>query len=125
MTGWSSQELSRVENADELEIVPLRADGTHRSPTPIWVVRVGDDLYVRAHRGRTGVWFRATQQQHEGRISAGGVHRDVAFADEPDPALGDRIDAAYRSKYGRYGARYVDPMVADAARAATLKLVPQ
>ncbi|MFF8911608.1 DUF2255 family protein [Streptomyces olivaceoviridis] len=71
------------------------------------------------------MWFSATQERHEGHISSGGVDRNVAFVDESDQALNDQIDAAYRSKYGRYGARYVDPMVADAARAATLKLVPQ
>ncbi|MER8001630.1 DUF2255 family protein [Streptomyces sp. NPDC095613] len=125
MKGWSPQELSRIADADELEISPRRADGTHRSPTPIWVVRVGDDLYVRAYRGRHGVWFSATQERHQGHISAGGVDRDVVFIDEPDQALNDQIDDAYRGKYGRYEARYVDPMLADAARAATLKLVPQ
>ncbi|MGV9551011.1 DUF2255 family protein [Streptomyces ardesiacus] len=125
MTGWSPQELSRIGDAEELEITPLHADGSHRRPTPIWVVRIGDDLYVRAHRGRRGVWFSATQEQHQGHISSGGVNRDVAFVDESDAARNDEIDAAYRSKYGRYGPRYVEPMVAAAARAATLKLVPQ
>ncbi|MER6141844.1 hypothetical protein ABT174_17540 [Streptomyces sparsogenes] len=35
----------------------------------------------------------------------------------------DRIDAAYRVKYGRCGGAYVDPMVA--SRATTLRLVPR
>ncbi|MFE4057249.1 DUF2255 family protein [Streptomyces sp. NPDC059096] len=124
MTDWSLQELSRIGDAEELEIAPLHSDGSHRRPTPVWVVRIGDDLYVRAHRGRRGVWFSATQEQHRGHISSGGVDRDVEFVDEPDAARNDEIDAAYRSKYGHYGARYVEPMLADAARAAILKLVP-
>jgi hypothetical protein len=37
--------------------------------------------------------------------------RGVVFA-EADPTLNDRIDAAYRAKYRRHGARWVDPMVA-------------
>ena len=36
----------------------------------------------------------------------------------------DAIDAAYRTKYQRYGGRYVDPMIAPGARETTLKLVP-
>jgi hypothetical protein len=39
--------------------------------------------------------------------------------------MGDALDAEYRSKYGRYGARYVDPMVSAEARAATIKLIPR
>jgi hypothetical protein len=44
---------------------------------------------------------------------------------DADPALNDEIDAAYRTKYRRYGARYVDPMVAPEARSTTIKLVPR
>ncbi|WP_460063013.1 DUF2255 family protein [Streptomyces sp. YKOK-I1] len=39
------------------------------------------------------------------------------------PRVNDRIDAAYHTKYGRYGARYVDPMVA--SRDTTLRLLPR
>jgi hypothetical protein len=31
--------------------------------------------------GRTSRWFRGTQDRHEGRICAGGVEKDVDFAD--------------------------------------------
>jgi hypothetical protein len=74
----------------------------------IWVVRHGDDLYVRSFKGRDGAWFRGTQVRHEGHIRAGGVDKDVAF-EEDDHAIDDEIDAAYCSKYHQYGARYVDP----------------
>src|SRR5262249_49475673 len=97
-------------------IAPLRGDGTPRTPVPIWVVRDGDDLYVRSHRGRGGSWFRAAQANGEGHIRAGGVDKDVAFVEEADPGVNDRVDAAYRTKYGRYSAAYVDPMVARDAR---------
>ena len=36
-----------------------------------------------------------------------------------------QIDAAYRTKYRRYGARFVNPLVSPEARAATIKLVPR
>ena len=52
------------------------------------------------------------------------MHKDVAFV-APDQSIGDALDAEYQSKYGRYGARYVDPMVSAEARAATIKLIPQ
>jgi hypothetical protein len=90
----------------------------------IWVVRVGDELYVRSWKGDAGAWFRAAQVRHAGRIEAGRVGKDVTFVAETDVDVNDRIDAAYRAKYRRHGGRYVDPMVAPAARATTIKLVP-
>jgi hypothetical protein len=58
MTTWTSDELSKIGAADELELAPLRADGTLRDPVTIWVVRVGDDRYVRSYKGRTAAGFR-------------------------------------------------------------------
>jgi hypothetical protein len=125
MTAWTSDELTKIAAADELDIAPLRPDGTLRTPVTIWVVRHGDDLYVRSYRGSGGAWFRAAQARHEGHIRAGGVDQDVTFAEETDPAVNDQIDAAYRAKYHRFSATYVDPMVTPAARATTLKFVPR
>src|SRR5262245_35083100 len=124
MTAWTSDELTKIGTADELEIASLRRDGTLRNPVTIWVVRHGDDLYVRSVNGRTGAWFRGTQVRHEGHIRAGGVEKDVTFV-EADPELNDQIDAAYRTKYRRYAERFVNPIVAPEARAATIKLVPR
>jgi hypothetical protein len=75
MTAWTTDELDRIEAADEMEIASLRPDGTLRNPTTIWVVRLGDDLYVRSVNGRTSGWFRGTQVRHEGRIRAGASRR--------------------------------------------------
>jgi hypothetical protein len=123
MTGWTSDELTRIATAQELQIASARPDGTLRTPRTIWVVRVGDDLYVRSMYGRAGGWFPATQVRHRGHIRAGGVDKDVAFADA-DPDLNDQIDAAYRDKYRRYGPSIVGSVVNPGARAATIKLMP-
>ena len=122
MPTWTHNELNKIGNAEELEIMPRRSNGTLRKPTTIWVVRVDDDLYVRSWRGRTSGWYCGTQMSHEGRIRAGDIEKDVDFADA-DPNLNDQIDTAYRSKYGRY-TQYVTPMVASEARSTTLKLIP-
>ena len=121
MADWTTEELDTIGAADELEIAARRPDGTLRPYVTIWVVRVGDDLYVRSYRGRDGAWFRSVLRHPEGRIRAGGVERDVAFEDSGDTDR-DAIDQAYRAKYGRYPSAYVDPMVSAAARAATLRL---
>ncbi len=124
MTTWTNAELTKIGTADELQIASLRGDGTLRKAVTIWVVRVGDDLYVRAYKGRSGPWFRGARERHAGRIQSGGVEKDVTFVEETDPGILDRVDAEYRSKYRKYDAQYVDPMLTADARTATLKLVP-
>ncbi|MER5659781.1 MULTISPECIES: DUF2255 family protein [Streptomyces] len=123
MTTWTNDELTRIEHAEELQMAPSRSDGKPRTPVPIWVVRDGDDLYVRSFRGSAGAWYRAARASHEGRIRSGGVDKAVTLVEVTDPGVNDRIDTAYRTKYGRYGASYIDPMVA--SRDTTLKLVPR
>jgi len=125
MTTWTTGELHKIEAAEELELASRRLDGTLRNPVTIWVVRVRDDAYVRSWKGHGAAWFRATQLRHQGHIQASGVDKDVTFVAETDDAVNDQIDAVYRTKYRRHAARYVDPMVAAQARAATIKLVPR
>jgi len=124
MTTWTSDELTRIGTAEELQIASLRGDGTLQNPVTIWVVRLGDDLYVRSVNGRTGAWFRGTQVRHEGHIRAGGIAKDVTFMDA-DPGINDQIDAAYRTKYRRYAASIISTIVSPKARSATIKLVPR
>lgn len=80
---------------------------------------------MRAYRGLETTWFRQTQRRPDGRISANGVTKHVELVDASnDEALNHEVDVAYRAKYQRYSATYVDPMLAPQARATTLKLVP-
>lgn len=123
MTTWTSDELNKIEIAEELQIASRRRDGTLRKPVTIWVVRLGDDLYVRSVNGRNSGWFRGVQTRHEGYIRAGGVEKDVTFVEEAD--LNDQIDAAYRTKYRRYAASIISSIISPKARSATIKLVPR
>ncbi len=125
MTTWSSEELTRIGTAEELEISSLRPDGTLRKPVTIWVVRLGDDLYVRSVYGRTSAWFRGAQVLHEGHIQAGGVDKDVTLVEETDVGLNEQIDAAYRTKYRRYASSIIESIISPEARSATMKLVPR
>jgi hypothetical protein len=125
MTAWTSDELEKIAAGDELQLASARRDGTLRKPVTIWVVRHGDDLYVRSVYGRTSSWFRGVQDHHEGHIRAGSVDKDVLFVETDDDGINEEIDAAYLTKYQHYDARYVDPMASPEARAATIKLVPR
>lgn len=124
MTAWTEEELDKIGSAEEIRVAGLKEDDTLRKPVTIWVVRIGDDLYVRSVNGRSSAWYRGVQLRHEGRVWAGGLEKDVAFVEESDPAINDQVDAAYQSKYRRYP-QYVAPMVTPEVRATTLKMVPR
>jgi hypothetical protein len=119
---WTSDELHEIGAAEELDLASMRHDATLRRPVTMWVVRDGDDLYVRSVNGRGSSWFRGAQSCHEARIRAGRVEKDVELV-EPDNE-GDAVDAAYEAKYGRRYPTIVPSIVAPQARAATFKLVP-
>jgi hypothetical protein len=125
VTAWTNEELDRIGTAQELEVASLRADGTLRRPVTIWVIREGDDLYVRSWRGESGAWYRGVQERHQGHIRAGGVDKDIDFVAVGDEELNERIDAAYRFKYGRHGSSYVEPMTSGKTRTTTLRLEPR
>jgi len=124
MTMLSTYELNEIGKAEELKIASLRSDGTLTKPVTIWIVRDGDDLYVRSVNGPAAAWFRGTQARHEGRIEAGGITKDVTFVDA-DPEINDQLDAAYRTKYRRYAANIINSIVTPKARSTTMKIVPR
>jgi hypothetical protein len=81
MPAWTDNELRRIGGAEELEIAPVHRDGTWRASRPIWVVRDGDDLYVRAAYGSGSGWHRIARASGQARISAGGAEQDVTVED--------------------------------------------
>ena len=122
MSDWTAADLDRIGSATELQITTRRSDGSLRPYVPVWVVRVGDELFVRSWRGQAGAWYQHARQRPDGRVRAGGTERDVTF-ELPQAAPDEEIDRAYQAKYGAYGATYVGPMTAPDARAATVRLI--
>jgi hypothetical protein len=123
-TGWTSEELEAVGGADELQITSPRPDETLRPYVTIWTARVGDDLYVRTAYGPGARWFTHAKESGIGRIRAGGIERDVTFA-EADPGSATDIDAAYEAKYGRYGKGVVKTVVGEHVHDLTIRLLPR
>ncbi len=124
MSAWDNEALDKIAAAEEVRIASVRPDGTLRKPVTVWVVRHGDDLYVRSVGGRGGHWFRGTQERHEGRIRAGAVQQDVTFVDAARD-LDDEIDAAYRAKYRRYAGSILNSVLTPEARLSTTKIEPR
>ena len=123
MGTWSKDQLRRIAEADDLHISPFREDGvTYGTPTWIWSVAVGDDLYVRAYYGQNSRWYQAAVREKAGRITAAGMTKEVTF--EPvDGPINERIDDAYRAKY--HGSPYLSSMISERARSATVKIAPR
>ena len=123
MSKWKKDELQSIAETDDLHISPLREDGvTYGTPTWIWSVAVGGELYVRAYNGQNSRWYGAAMRQKAGRIIAAGMTKEVSFEPVEGP-VNDRIDDAYREKYK--GSPYLAPMIGARARSATVKVTPR
>jgi hypothetical protein len=83
MSGWTSDELARIGQSDELDLASERSDGSLRDPVTMWVVRDGDDLYVRSMHGRAGAWFRGTQTRGQGHIRSGASRETSPSSSTP------------------------------------------
>ncbi|MEV8546728.1 DUF2255 family protein [Streptomyces sp. NPDC051572] len=123
-SAWTSQELESVERAEELEIASRRRGGELGSRRTIWVVRVGDGVYVRSVNGPGSDWYRGTRARQESRIQAGGVSKDVTIVDADDE-VNDAVDTAYRTKYGHYAAYIVKAITSAEASSTTMRLEPR
>ena len=108
MTTSSDEELSRIGEAPELQLASARPDGTIRPYVTMWVVRAGDDLYVRSAYGPNNPWSGA----------AGDVRRAC-------PGRARRHRRRLHAKYDRYGPEFVGTVVGPEAAAVTIKLVPR
>jgi hypothetical protein len=119
---WTPEQLALVDAARELEIAVHRADGTLRPWTPIWVVRVGGDVYVRTWYRRDTGWFGLALSTRRARVRVPGIEVDVRIEDVGvgPPGVREDVDAAYRDKYGGGS---TGNMVGDKAAATTLRLL--
>jgi hypothetical protein len=123
MAPWTDEELDRIGDATELQLTSVGENGRLGRYVTMWVVRVGDHLYVRSAGGPDRPWYRRAKTSRAGRIRAGGVERDVTFAQAAADAHTD-IDAAYHTKYDRYGPSIVNSVVGPVAHQVTVRLVP-
>jgi hypothetical protein len=121
---WKEDELKRIGDATELELAARRDDGSLRPFTTMWVIRVGDGLYVRSAGGPERSWYRNALASRKGRIRGGGTEADVDFI-EADPVVDEAIDSAYHAKYDRWGSGPVGHVTGPSAHGVTISLVRQ
>jgi hypothetical protein len=122
MPTWTAQELERIGQSEELQLASVRSDGDVSRYVTMWVVRAGDELYVRSAHGPGNPWYRRARAAGAGRIRAGGLERAVTF-ETADPAVQGAVDAAYHAKYDRYGPQIVGSVTGPDTRDVTVRVV--
>ena len=122
VSGWTGEELQRIGGAQELRLASRRRDASLGPLTTMWVVRSGNDLYVRSAGGPDRPWYRHAVASRAGRIQAGDVDAEVEFA-AAAPGANLAIDAEYHAKYDRYGPSIVGHVTGPATHAVTIRLI--
>jgi hypothetical protein len=122
--GWTEAELAALAGTEELRLAVRRPDGELSRFVTVWVVRAGNDLYVRSAYGPDNPWYRRARASGSGRLRGGGVEKDVRFAPVP-PDVHPALDAEYHRKYDRHGAAVVGTVVGPQVRELTIRLAPR
>jgi hypothetical protein len=89
MNGGSHRELATIGTADEIHVAPDRVATAPAPAVPIWVVRVGDDLYVRSYHVPPAAGIAAPDATAaDGSVSAASTMR--SGSPRPIPPSGRR-----------------------------------
>jgi len=116
----TKEEVKTIAEHNDFHIAPFREDGeTYGTLTWIWVVEVDGELYVRAYNGTRSRWYGAALKQKAGKIKVAGLERQVRF-ELVEGTINNQIDEAYRKKYAT--SPYLNSMISDRAKAATVKV---
>ncbi|TFV99111.1 DUF2255 family protein [Leifsonia flava] len=115
---WTTDALHYLVGIRELAIAAPRAHGGSERWTPIWVVVVDDEVFVRTWLRRDTGWYGRAVAAARASIRIAGEGVGVVV-EATGVANAGAIDEAYRAKYGEDGAR---SMVTAEAAASTLRL---
>jgi len=124
MTGWTEDELDRINAEVYLRVAAALADGSTPKSVNIWSVPVGNRIFIRSYNGTAGKWYGPALESGRGRVSAGGVEKEVRFMAVPsdDEATNGAVDASFRRKYA--DSPYAETMSTEPVRRNTLEVVP-
>jgi hypothetical protein len=123
MTSWTADQLSKIQENENLFVAPFREDGTtYGTPTQTWALVVDGKVYVRAASGPESTWYQAAITQQAGRVRVAGEFWDATFsaAGDADEAA---IDAAYEAKYP--GSSAVPVMTGAGPKSAAVRISPR
>jgi hypothetical protein len=123
MSTLDADTLDLLDRSGEVDLRTPRRDGSESS-RPVWIVVVDGEPYVRSYRGESGAWYRRARTDGRLAIAVGARVVDFAAAPEGDPALNERISAAFQEKYGEQSPGPTAEMIAPGVVETTLRLTP-
>lgn len=102
----------------------LRAGTEHRF-IAVWVVMIGERVFVRSWNDKPGGWYRAFRKEGVGTIKVDNKEIDVRAKPVRGTKLLDLMDAAYAGKYDtKANLTYVKGFSTAKRRACSLELTP-
>jgi hypothetical protein len=119
---FDSGTIGRLATEEEVDIETSPAAGRSTRRVTIWIVVVGDEVYVRSVRGPTGRWYRDLQRNPRGILHVGSQALAVRAVPVGDPDTISAVSDAYLRKYA--ASPHAPPMVRDEVLPTTLRLEP-
>ena len=94
----NSEFLSQIANQETLNLLPNGLKPKHSFP--VWFVRVGNHVYVRAYRGVKSGWYQAAVNHRAGRILANHHKYEISFSPvERNSMVNKTVNQKYLAKY--------------------------
>jgi hypothetical protein len=122
MDAMAGNTLQHLADVEEIRIGFQRPDGSIGS-TPVWVVRAGDDLFVRSMYGTRGGWYRRLRANPDGHVQDQAHTHPVRVEPVTDAGTVVEVTRAYATKYA--DSPYVQSLLSEEAAGATLRLEPR
>jgi hypothetical protein len=116
----TDDQLALLDRKQEVKVETVSADGSAK--TIIWIVVIGDVVYVRSVRGASGRWYQRALANPQVAIHADGERIEFRAVHVDDPDVIEAVSGALRDKYPAGGSldRMTDAGVLD----TTLRLEP-
>lgn len=111
-----------LDTTNTVVIVTRRADGTEKE-TPIWSTVFDDRPYIRSAFGPESWWYKRAIASWTAAFDVDSRRIDVRLEHVDDAATISGVDEAFSAKYADEAPDLV-PMLQDASRACTLRVVP-
>jgi hypothetical protein len=120
--GFSEAETEALR---KVKILGVRSGTEHRY-TGVWVVVVGNRVFVRSWNDKPSGWFQAFKKQPSGTIQVGELEIPVRAKVPRSARILDAVTAAFGEKYNTKGSRkWVEGFAEPSRVATTLEFVPK
>ncbi len=121
---FDAETLQLLDETKEVQIETRRDQNAPAHRTIIWVVTLGEAVFVRSVRGEKGRWYREVSANPSAALHVGDRRIPVHAVPATDEPTVEAVSEAYRSKYGRTSPGSTRAMVRPETLPTTLRLEP-